>query len=159
MNKVQRKIDSKIGPLYLIASKGALHGIFWDSQKIATDKAGSEEAAMLDKVERQLSEYFDGKRKTFDLVLDMEGTEFQKRVWAALKKIPYGETRSYKDIATSIKNPKAYRAVGTANGSNPISLIVPCHRVIAADGTIGGYGGGLSIKEKLLMLEQTGKLK
>ena len=98
----------------------------------------------------------DGKRKSFDLPLKPEGTEFQKKVWNALLDIPYGETRSYKDIAVAIGNPKACRAVGMANNRNPISIIIPCHRVIGANGSLVGYGGGLPIKIELLNLE-TGK--
>ena len=100
------------------------------------------------------SEYFDGKRKIFDLPLKPEGTEFQLKDWNALREIPYGETRSYKDIAIAIGNPKACRAVGTANHNNPISIIIPCHRVIGSDGSLTGYGGGLDKKTYLLELEQ-----
>ncbi len=103
---------------------------------------------------RQLEAYFSGKLKSFDLKLAPEGTEFQKSVWRALCKIPYGETRTYKDIAESIGNPKAYRAVGLANNRNPISIIVPCHRVIGSNGKLTGYACGLDIKAFLLNLEQ-----
>ena len=102
----------------------------------------------------QLSEYFAGKRKSFDLPLEVLGTEFRKKVWVALTEIPYGETRSYKDIAESIGNPKACRAVGGANNKNPISIIIPCHRVIGAGGSLVGYGGGLEKKTMLLDLER-----
>jgi len=104
--------------------------------------------------ERQLLEYLEGTRKYFDLPLDIRGTEFQKVVWKELVKIPYGETISYKDMAVAIKKSKASRAVGTANGKNPLCIIIPCHRVIASDGSLGGYSGGLSIKMKLLKLEE-----
>lgn len=156
--KSQRKIDSKIGPLYLVASSEFLYGVFWKDQKITFDEE-TKASKILDQTEKQITEYLNGKRNSFDLPLEMEGTEFQKRVWNELKKIPYGKTCSYKDIAKLLKDSNASRAVGTANGKNPISLIVPCHRVISSDGTMGGYAGGLPIKEMLLNLEKTGKLK
>jgi methylated-DNA-[protein]-cysteine S-methyltransferase len=102
---------------------------------------------------RQLEEYFAGRRRQFDLPLDLHGTEFQKRCWQELLKIPYGETRSYADVARAIGKPSAVRAVGLANGQNPIAIIVPCHRVIGSDGSLTGYGGGLETKRKLLELE------
>lgn len=153
MFKVQRKLKSKLCPLYLVATNKALCGIFWDDQKLPKEKPGSAESKVLDQAELQITEYLEGKRSKFDIPLKLEGTEFQKRVWAELQKIPYGETRSYKEIAIAVKNPKACRAVGTANGRNPISIIVPCHRVINEGGKLGGYGGGLTIKEKLLAIE------
>ncbi len=113
--------------------------------------------ALSDKAYNQLLEYFEGKRKEFDLPYKLYGTEFQKKVWAALCSIPYGETRSYKDIATSVGNPKASRAIGMANNKNPITVIVPCHRVIGASGKLVGYAGGLSMKEFLLDMEKKNK--
>jgi O-6-methylguanine DNA methyltransferase len=104
---------------------------------------------------RQVLEYLEGKRTRFELVLDLRGTPFQRSVWAALEAIPYGETRSYAQIARQIGKPAAVRAVGAANGANPVPLIVPCHRVIAADGRLGGYGGGLELKRRLLAMEQS----
>lgn len=101
----------------------------------------------------QINEYIQGKRKKFDLPLNLEGTEFQKKVWNELKNIPYGETRSYKDIAVEIGNEKASRAIGMANNKNPIPILIPCHRVIGANGKLVGYRGGLDIKEKLLNIE------
>jgi len=100
-----------------------------------------------------LAEYFDGKRRRFDLPVDLYGTPFQLRVWRELKKIPYGEVRSYKELARAIGSPKAVRAVGGANNKNPVPILVPCHRVIGSNGSLVGYGGGLSIKEYLLKLE------
>jgi methylated-DNA-[protein]-cysteine S-methyltransferase len=97
-----------------------------------------------------------GKRREFDLELDFSGTPFQESVWKALREIPFGKTISYKQLAVMIRNPKAVRAVGSANGKNPIAIIIPCHRVIAADGSIGGYSGGIENKEKLLAWEKTG---
>lgn len=153
MEKAQRKIDSEIGPLYLVASDKFLHGIFWRDQGIAKEQTDSAASKILDKTEKQIREYLAGQRTTFDIPLKLEGTDFQKRVWAELEKIPYGETKSYKQIASALNDPKACRAVGTANGRNPISLIVPCHRVINESGKLGGYAGGLNIKEHLLNLE------
>jgi O-6-methylguanine DNA methyltransferase len=105
---------------------------------------------------QQVIEYLEGKRTDFDLELDPRGTDFQLRVWSALREIPYGETRSYAQVARQIGHPRAVRAVGTANGANPLSLVVPCHRVIASGGKLGGYGGGLELKRRLLAMEQTG---
>ncbi len=102
---------------------------------------------------KQILEYLEGKRTEFDLDLDLQGTPFQLDVWNALRDIPYGEVRTYSDVAQAIGRPKAVRAVGTANGANPLSLVVPCHRVIAAGGKLGGYGGGLPLKKKLLAME------
>ncbi len=108
---------------------------------------------LTDKAYHQLLEYFDGNRKTFDLPLRLCGTEFQKKVWHALCEIPYGETRSYQDVAIAVGSPKAGRAVGMANNKNPIAVIVPCHRVIGASGKLVGYAGGLAMKESLLHME------
>src|SRR5579864_6886264 len=100
-----------------------------------------------------MQEYFAGKRRRFELELDLRGTEFRKRCWSELLKIPYGETRSYAEMARAVGNPNGFRAVGQANHHNPIAIIVPCHRVIGSDGLLAGYGGGLSVKELLLRLE------
>lgn len=110
------------------------------------------------KVFRELDEYFEGKRKTFDIPLRTHGTAFQEKVWAALRAIPYGEVRSYKEVAEAIGHPKAYRAVGMANNANPIFIIVPCHRVIGSDGSLTGYGGGLPMKKALLSLERGNRI-
>ncbi len=160
MSPLQVKFQSEIGPIYLVASENGLHGVFWKEKKIeyANPKMRGKAIEILNETQKQIEQYLYGQRKVFNLPLDIAGTEFQKRVWHELSKIPYGKTFSYSDIAKKIKNDKAVRAVGTANGRNPISLIVPCHRVIAADGTLGGYAGGLEIKEKLLRLEQNGSL-
>ena len=104
---------------------------------------------------RQLQEYFAGERREFSLPYALHGTEFQKKVWAALAAIPYGQTRSYRDIAAAVGNPKAVRAVGAANGKNPLWIILPCHRVVGADGSLTGYAGGLEMKKRLLELEKT----
>lgn len=112
-----------------------------------------EASALSDAAYVQITEYFFGKRKSFDLPIASKGTDFQKKVWQALCDIPYGETRSYKDIAIAVGNPKASRAVGMANNRNPIAIVVPCHRVIGSSGKLVGYAGGLETKEKLLALE------
>ena len=107
---------------------------------------------------QQILEYLDGKRSVFELPLDLRGTDFQRRVWDALREIPYGQTRSYTEVARSIREPAAVRAVGTANGANPCSIVVPCHRVVATGGKLGGYGGGLPLKRRLLALEHANPL-
>jgi methylated-DNA-[protein]-cysteine S-methyltransferase len=109
--------------------------------------------ALLAEAMRQIQEYFDAKRREFVLALDLEGTEFQRRVWRTLETIPYGETRSYRWLAAAVDRPRGYQAVGQANGANPAALVVPCHRVIAADGSLGGYAAGLEVKRRLLQLE------
>jgi len=120
-----------------------------------TDEQGiGAPSALSDLAAAQLSEYFDGKRKEFNLPLQMQGTEFQRKIWSALKEIPYGETCSYKDLAIKIGSPKAVRAVGGANHNNPFIIVVPCHRVIGASGKLVGYGGGLEMKQLLLELER-----
>jgi len=137
-----------------IADNGAaITGLFFGRKAPAGFKKG--ETPLIQNVVAQIKEYFAGKRKQFKLPLDMHGTEFQMAVWQALQKIPYGETRSYKEIAVSIGRPKAVRAVGMANNRNPISIIVPCHRVIGQDGKLVGYGGGLLLKQFLLELERS----
>lgn len=156
MIRSQWRMNSKIGPLYLTASEEGLQGIFRKKQKtplIRSLKKTDSAARILLKTVRQLEEYLAGKRKKFNLPLDTTGTPFQKKVWEELRKIPYGKTCSYKDIANRIKNPKAVRAVGGANGRNPLCIIVPCHRVIANNGSLGGYSGGLEMKHRLLSLE------
>lgn len=160
MSPLQIKFQSEIGPMFLVASDKGLHGVFWKEKQIAYVEANAQGTAIaiLNETQKQIEQYLKGQRKAFDLPVDVTGTDFQKRVWLELSKIPYGKTFSYRDIARKIKNDRAVRAVGTANGRNPLSLIVPCHRVIAADGTLGGYAGGLEIKEKLLRLEQNGSL-
>lgn len=140
--------DSPCGRLKIgYTDKAIRYVLFTDEKESGKPSALSELAAS------QLTEYFSGKRKDFDLPLEPQGTEFRKKVWSALTEIPYGETRSYKDIAESIGNPKACRAVGGANNKNPISIIIPCHRVVGADGSLVGYGGGLDKKTMLLDLE------
>lgn len=157
---MHRKVmHSPIGRLMLEEEDGALVRVAFKREIPAGIEEQAEELPLqakevLEKAERQLDEYFAGERKVFNLPLAPKGTEFQKKVWAALRDIPYGETRSYGQIAAAVGNPKASRAVGMANHRNPISIIVPCHRVIGADGRLVGFGGGLWIKERLLKLEK-----
>ena len=121
-----------------------------------SDVCGEAPNALTARVFRQLDEYFSGTRRTFDFPCRLHGTPFQQRVWAALRDIPYGETRSYKQLAEAIGQPNACRAVGMANHANPILIVIPCHRVICADGSQGGYAGGAEMKKALLRLEQAG---
>ena len=145
------RVNSPVGPLLLAVSERGLVALEFDRGKVGAGWVKSPEKTAA--CARQLEEYFAGRRRRFDLPLDLRGTDFQKRCWHELLKIPYGETRSYADIARSMGNPKAVRAVGLANGQNPIAIIVPCHRVIGSDGSLTGYGGGLDVKRKLLELE------
>lgn len=149
-------IESPIGTLLLAADAEGLQQILFstDGRQARPDSAWQEDASALAEVVRQLRAYFAGELETFDLSVAPQGTPFQQRVWSELQKIPYGETISYGELARRIGNPKASRAVGLANGSNPISIVIPCHRVIGSDGKLTGYGGGLPIKEKLLALEK-----
>lgn len=152
-----KRIDSPVGLLTLAAKGDKLTAILWECEIDGRVKLGEmiEDPAfpVLQKTEQQLNEYFAGKRTRFELDLDFTGTEFQKEVWAALLEIPFGETRSYSDIARRIGRPKAVRAVGAANGRNPISIVAPCHRVIGTSGKLTGFAGGLANKELLLRLE------
>ena len=149
---------SPIGPLTLMARDGRLTDLVMQDQAHATPvpRGSRRDDAFFVEVARQLDEYFAGARSDFDLPLHLDGTLFQQAVWAQLQAIPYGETISYGELARRVGNPKASRAVGLANGRNPIAVIVPCHRVIAADGTLGGYGGGPDRKTLLLELESAG---
>jgi len=142
--------DSPIGPLTLVASERGLVALEF-GKKEREDCV--DDPKRLAPYHKQLNEYFAGKRQEFTIALDIRGTDFQKRCWQELLKIPYGQTRSYRQIAEAVGNRNALRAVGLANGQNPIAIIVPCHRVIASDGTLCGYGGGLHVKEELLRLE------
>ena len=149
---------SPVGTLKLVASERALAAILWQDDRAARVRLGAMIEApdhpVLVETQRQLGEYFAGARDRFDLPLDFHGTDFQKSVWAALLTIPFGETRSYAEIATSLGRPTATRAVGAANGKNPISIVAPCHRVIGSDGSLTGFAGGLDGKKYLLELER-----
>ena len=154
---VHKFTETPVGTLTLVASDDGLKAILWEN-----DREGRVPAPMgieddnhpvLLETERQLGEYFAGRRQTFDLPLAFEGTAFQQQVWAALLTIPFGETRSYRQIAEQIGRPAAVRAVGAANGRNPISIVAPCHRVIGSNGALTGFAGGLEVKARLLALE------
>ena len=147
--------DSPIGELLLLGDGDTLHGLYMqDGRKpIRPNPSWVRDDEALADVRRQLEEYFAGERTSFDVKLHMEGGAFQRTVWHALTEIPYGETISYGELARRIGQPDKARAVGTANGANPIAVIVPCHRVIGADGKLVGYGGGLDNKRRLLELE------
>lgn len=149
-------IDSPVGPLRLVADEAGLRRLEFREGRAfdAPPDDWQEDARALGPVARQLQEYFAGKRKVFDLALEPEGTPFQRRVWERLLEIPYGETISYGTLARRVGNSNASRAVGLANGRNPIAIIIPCHRVIGSNGMLTGYGGGLPIKRKLLELER-----
>jgi methylated-DNA-[protein]-cysteine S-methyltransferase len=149
------RIDSPVGKLLLAADAQGLRQVSFESSKRATpvQSQWKEDNSPFAEVIRQLQAYFSGELKHFDLPLAPEGTEFQLRVWNSLRTIPYGETISYSQLAQKIGNPQAVRAVGLANGCNPIPIIIPCHRVIGSDGSLTGFGGGLANKQKLLALE------
>lgn len=140
-------IDSPVGKMKLVADAVGLTSIqFLDSEEILSEEIPN----ALEEVVKQLREYFDGKRRDFNLRLSPQGTDFQKRVWRELEKIPFGKTVSYKHIATRLGDPKVIRAAASANGKNPIPIIIPCHRVIGSDGSLTGYAGGLYRKKWLL---------
>ena len=145
-------MDSPVGTLTLTAVDGRLTGLHMDGQRHAPSTSADWERddAGLAAIVEQLEAYFAGSRATFDVPLDLAGTDFQRRVWAGLLEIPYGETTSYGELARRVGRPGASRAVGLANGRNPVAIIVPCHRVIGANGTLTGYGGGLDRKVWLL---------
>jgi len=151
------KYDSLAGPLIIAVSAKGLVALEFDRGKFprarSKDIAWELSENKTKPYKRELTEYFAGKRRDFSFPLDLRGTPFQLNCWRALLKIPYGETRTYADIARSVGQPQAFRAVGMANNRNPIAIVVPCHRVIASDGTLCGYGGGLDVKRKLLELE------
>jgi len=162
------KVESPVGPLFLAASANGLVALEFDKrlpgqQTVRPNPrdlreegktiAFTESATAMQPYANELEDYFAGKRQQFTFALDLRGTDFQIACWRALLAIPYGETRTYGDIARAVGKPNAFRAVGMANNRNPIAIVVPCHRVIASDGTLCGYGGGLDVKQKLLQLE------
>jgi methylated-DNA-[protein]-cysteine S-methyltransferase len=158
MSLVSKTIDSPVGRLKLVASAKGLVAILWENEDPSRIRLGElvkgEASRMLIQTERQLTEYFAGRRTSFTIPLDLRGTPFQRNVWEALLGIPFGETRSYGDLARQLGNPQAARAVGAATGKNPVSIIVPCHRLIGAAGKLTGFAGGLDAKMHLLALEQ-----
>jgi methylated-DNA-[protein]-cysteine S-methyltransferase len=153
-------VASPVGPLTLVAADGVLAGLYMTEQRhrppgeVLGGPAENPDGQPFAAASRQLREYFDGERTEFDLELALDGTAFQRRVWTALRNIPYGQTISYGQLADRIGQPSASRAVGLANGKNPIGIIVPCHRVVGADGSLTGYGGGIERKRFLLAHEQ-----
>ena len=149
-------IDSPVGPLTLVATDGGLSGLYMHEQRHrpAPEAFGEPDPAPFAAVIEQLQEYFDGDRTDFDLPLSLRGTPFQRSVWDELTKIPYGETISYGELAARLGNPAASRAVGLANGRNPVGVIVPCHRVVGSTGGLTGYGGGIERKRHLLAFER-----
>lgn len=152
----QWKIPTMVGNLYLVASDQGLQLVSWEKQKaplLSSLRKTDPAEKILKQTEHELNEYFKGLRRKFTIPLDIQGTPFQIQVWKELLKIPYGQKTSYKDIAEKIKNKKAVRAVGSANGKNPVCIIIPCHRVISANGSLGGYSGGLNHKIQLLEVE------
>lgn len=152
-----KTMTSPVGLLTLVANEHGLAAVLWENDDPKRVRLGplheDTQHPVLVEVERQLRDYFGGKREKFELQLDFNGTEFQKKVWEALLTIPFGETRSYAQIAEQIGNPGAVRAVGAANGKNPISIIAPCHRVIGSNGKLTGFAGGMEAKAFLLKLE------
>ncbi len=156
-HQVSMRLDSPVGRLTLVATDAGLAAVLWENDRphrvrLNVD-AENETHPVLVEAARQLREYFSGQRKRFSVALDPTGTPFQRRVWNALLTIPFGETRSYAQIAEQIGSPTAVRAVGAANGRNPISIITPCHRVIGSTGKLTGFAGGLDVKARLLALE------
>jgi methylated-DNA-[protein]-cysteine S-methyltransferase len=151
-------MQSPVGELKLVASDRGLAGILWENDKTSrvphlTSAVLTDDHPVLLETDKQLSEYFAGTRRKFDVPLDFTGTDFNKRAWQALLKIPYGETRTYGQLAEQLGGPTMCRAVGAANGKNPISIVAPCHRVIGANGKLTGFAGGLKTKAFLLNLE------
>ncbi|MGB3258573.1 MAG: methylated-DNA--[protein]-cysteine S-methyltransferase [Ornithinimicrobium sp.] len=160
--RVHHRMDSPLSTLSLVAEGGALVGVYFEQHRHAPQRSAFGREVSEDEVEahdvlgatrRQLDEYFAGRRRDFDLSFAAEGSDFQQRVWSALRDIPYGQTASYGQLAARIGAPKAARAVGLANGRNPLSIVVPCHRVIGSTGALTGYGGGAAHKQALLDLE------
>ncbi|WP_186062228.1 methylated-DNA--[protein]-cysteine S-methyltransferase [Burkholderia gladioli] len=161
MSQVCKRIPSPVGELTLVARDDKLVAILWENDRPTRVKLGpmrdDDEHPVLVETARQLREYFTGQRTDFALDIEFHGTEFQKRVWNALLTIPFGETRSYRDIAVQVGNHKATRAVGAANGRNPLSIVAPCHRVIGTSGELTGFAGGKDKKAALLALESNAR--
>ena len=161
---VSTAYESPVGTLTLVAGTAGLRAVMWPGRDAArmglpgrAVRAGA--ASTLEAAARQLDEYFAGTRRSFDLPLDLEGTPFQLAAWRALAEIPYAETRSYAEQAARLGRPAAVRAVGAANGRNPLSIVLPCHRVIGSDGALRGFGGGLEVKARLLAFEAGARLQ
>lgn len=161
MTLVCKFMESPVGKLKLVASEEGLVAILWENDDprrvVLGDLRDDDRLPVLVETERQLKEYFEGKRQGFSVPLDMRGTPFQKSVWEALLGIPFGETRTYGQLAKHVGRPSAMRAVGTASGRNPLSIVVPCHRVIGSSGELTGFAGGLEAKAQLLKIESQSK--
>ena len=154
---VYKRVSSPVGTLTLVATDDGLAAILWENDpprrvRLDIEREDTRHPVLLE-TERQLDEYFAGRRRAFALSLDPAGTAFQRKVWNALLTIPFGQTRTYGQIAAQIGRPNAFRAVGAANGRNPLSIVAPCHRVIGSTGKLTGFAGGLDVKAKLLALE------
>jgi methylated-DNA-[protein]-cysteine S-methyltransferase len=147
-------VDSPLGPLTLVAKDGAVAGLYMTDHRHQPTIDGQRDDSVLPELREQLAAYFTRDLKEFDVRTAVTGTPFQVRVWTALARIPYGETWSYAQLAREVGSPAAVRAVGLANGKNPVSIVVPCHRVVGSDGSLTGYGGGLARKQQLLELER-----
>jgi len=157
MKQFAQRLDSPLGPMIMVSDGKALTGLYLEGQKHFPKHAGTwiwgEELALFEKAQIQLTEYFAGKRSAFDLPLEPTGTSFQRQVWKELEALPFGTTASYAEVARRVGRPTATRAVGAAVGRNPLTILVPCHRVLGQDGSLTGFAGGLERKEKLLALE------
>lgn len=155
---IYKKLTTNIGPLYLIVSKDGLKFLGFKKpagfKSYSASDASEFQLGLLSKIEKEIGEYINGTRENFSIALDLVGTDFQKLVWSNLAKIPFAKTVSYKDLAVAVGCKNGARAVGNANGKNPVCIIIPCHRVIASDGSLGGYSGGLDNKIKLLNIEK-----
>lgn len=147
-------VDSPLGPLTLVERDGGVAGLYMTEHRHQPPLAGERDDSVLPELQEQLTAYFARELQEFDVPLSVRGTDFQRRVWDGLRQIPYGETWSYRDLAEHLGQPTAVRAVGLANGRNPVSIVVPCHRVVGANGSLTGYGGGLERKQLLLDLER-----
>ncbi|KPI51894.1 cysteine methyltransferase [Clostridioides difficile] len=149
--------ETKIGKIGIAEKNSCVTNLFFDTSSLDPEEYLVKETKIIIEANKQLKEYLDGNRKEFDLPLELSGSEFMRKVWNELCKIPYGETMTYIELANIINNPKAYRAVGMANSKNPISIFIPCHRLIGSNGSLRGYLGGIKVKEYLLKLEKDNK--
>ncbi|NMS90556.1 methylated-DNA--[protein]-cysteine S-methyltransferase [Clostridioides difficile] len=149
--------ETKIGKIGIAEKNNCITNLFFDTSILNSKEYLVKETEIIKEASKQLKEYLDGNRKAFDLPLELLGSEFSKKVWNELCKIPYGETKTYTELASIINNPKAYRAVGMANSKNPISIFIPCHRLVGSNGSLRGYLGGIKVKEYLLKLEKENK--
>lgn len=156
MKETQMKFKTKLGDIFICATREAVTRVSWHETDVnfLENETAAKEAILIKKTFHQINEYLEGRRQNFDLPLFFNGTDFQNEVWRALSQIPYGVTINYSELAANIKRPKAIRAVGSANGKNPLCILVPCHRVIGKSGALSGYFGGEDIKRELLNIEK-----